>query len=201
MAVAADVPAYGRKVLGEEKRAASILSFNSSVLPGLLQTDDYASALFTESMPGTDAKKIALLVATRAQRRSVLRAAAPPSYLAVVDEAALRRPMGGPAVMAGQLRHTLDVIENHRAVRVRVLPFSCGEHPLLGGSLSLLTQPDGTAFAYVESFASGVSVVDAARVRMLTTMLDVARSKALDNVKSATLIRDYAKEYEGAHPS
>ncbi|PZT75452.1 DNA-binding protein [Streptomyces sp. AC1-42W] len=196
VAVAAEVPVYGRKVLEEEKRAARIQTFNSSVVPGLLQTENYASALFTESMPGKDAEQVALQVATRSHRRAVLDSSTPPLYWAIMDEAALRRPVGGPAVMADQFRHILDVIENNSAVRVQVLPFSCGVHPLLGGSLSLLTLRDGVTFAYVESFASGTPVDAPAEVLELTMLLDIARSKALDSRESVSLLRKYLKEYE-----
>lgn len=196
VAAAAEVPPYGRRVLEEEKRAACIRTFNSSVVPGLLQTDDYASALFTASMPGKDAKKVALHVATRSHRRAMLDSATPPQYWALMDEAALRRPVGGAAVMAGQLRRILDVIERNSAVRVQVIPFSRGVHPLLGGSLSLLTLQDGETFAYVESFASGASANTPARVVELTNLLDVARSKALDGAESVSLIRMCLAGYE-----
>lgn len=196
VAVAAEVPVYGRKVLEEEKRAARIQTFNSSVIPGLLQTENYAYALFTESMPSKDAEQVALQVVTRSHRRAVLDSATPPLYWAIMDEAALRRPVGGPAVMAEQIRHVVDVIEKNSAVRVQVLPFSCGVHPLMGGSLSLLTLRDGVTFAYVESFASGTSVDTPARVLELTTRLDIARSKALDSGESVSLLHTYLKEYE-----
>ncbi|MFE7120943.1 helix-turn-helix domain-containing protein [Streptomyces sp. NPDC057654] len=196
VAIAAEVPVYGRKVLDEEKRAARIQTFNSSVVPGLLQTEAYTSALFVESMPGKDAEKVALQVNARVHRREVLESQTPPLYWAIMDEAALRRPVGGPAIMAEQIRHTLDVIEKNSAVRIQVLPFSRGVHPLLGGSLSLLTRRDGVTFAYVESFASGTSVDAPADVLELTTLLDIARSKALDTRESVALLHRYLKEYE-----
>ncbi|MEV0282422.1 helix-turn-helix transcriptional regulator [Streptomyces sp. NPDC050610] len=196
VAVAAEVPVYGRKVLEEEKRAARIQTFNSSVVPGLLQTEPYASALFVESMPGKDAEKVALQVNARVHRRAVLESQTSPLYWAIMDEAALRRPVGGPAIMAQQIRHILDTIEQNSAVRVQVLPFSHGVHPLLGGSLSLLTRRDGVTFAYVESFASGTSVDAPADVLELTTLFDIARSKALDSRESVALLHRYLEEYE-----
>ncbi|MGW7520822.1 helix-turn-helix domain-containing protein [Streptomyces sp. NPDC054796] len=197
VAVAAEVPVYGRKVLEEEKRAARIQTFNSSVVPGLLQTKAYTTALFTESMPGKDAEKVALQVAMRSHRRAVLDSESPPLYWAIMDEAALRRPVGNRAIMAEQVRQILRMIEsNDGVVRVQVLPFSRGVHPLLGGSLSLLTLRDGVTFAYVESFASGAVVDTPADVLELTTLLDIARSKALDSGESLTLFHTYLEEYE-----
>ncbi|MCT2592239.1 helix-turn-helix transcriptional regulator [Streptomyces sp. N2-109] len=196
VARSAEIPTWGRRVLEEEKRAARIQTFNSSVVPGLLQTEPYTSALFVESMPGKDADKVALQVAMRSHRKAVLDSSAPPLYWAIMDEAALRRPVGGPAVMADQVRHILNMIESNSAVRVQVLPFARGVHPLLGGSLSLLTLRDGVTFAYVESFASGTSVDAPADVLELTTLLDVARSEALDSGESVALFTKYLKEYE-----
>lgn len=196
VARSAEIPTWGRRVLEEEKRAARIQTFNSSVVPGLLQTEPYTSALFVESMPGKDAEKVALQVATRVHRRAVLDSENPPLYWAIMDEAALRRPVGSPAIMAEQIRHILGVIESNSAVRVQVLPFTHGVHPLLGGSLSLLTLRNGVTFAYVESFASGTSVDNPADVLELTMLLDIARSKALDSRESVSLVHKYLKEYE-----
>jgi len=189
-------PKYGHKVLEQEKHAARIQTVNSSVVPGLLQTEPYVAALFSDSMPGKDAENISLQVAKRLHRREVLDSANPPLYWAIMDEAVLRRPVGGPATMTAQITHILQTIEANSAVQVQVLPFSRGGYPLLGGSLSLLTLRDGVSFAYVESFASGVSVETPADVLVLTTLLDIARAKALDSEESLALFRKYLKEYE-----
>jgi transcriptional regulator with XRE-family HTH domain len=197
VARAAEIPAWGRRVLEQEQRAARIQTFNSSVVPGLLQTEAYTSALYKESMPGKDAERLAFLVANRTHRRAVLERDAPPFYWAIMDEAALRRPVGGAEVMAEQIRRILDLIDNNSAVTVQVLPFSHGVHPLMGGSLSLLTLRDGANFGYVESFANGSSVDSPSEVLELTTLLDIARTKALDSGESRSLLHKYLMEYEG----
>lgn len=197
VARAAEIPAWGRRVLEQEQRAARIQTFNSSVVPGLLQTEAYTSALYKESMPGKDAERLAFLVANRTHRRAVLERDAPPFYWAIMDEAALRRPVGGAEVMAEQIQHILGLIDNNSAVTVQVLPFSHGVHPLMGGSLSLLTLRDGANFGYVESFANGSSVDSPSEVLELTTLLDIARTKALDSGESRSLLHKYLMEYEG----
>lgn len=196
VAVAAQTPVYGRKVLEEERRAARIQTFNSSVVPGLLQTEAYTTALYTESMPGKDAENVALQVSMRQHRRLLLDSAVPPLYWAIMDEAALRRPVGSNKIMAEQIRHIVGVIQAHSGVQVQVLPFESGVHPLLGGSLSLLTLRDGVTFAYVESFASGTSVETPADVLDLTTLFDIARAKAFDSRKSMEVMNAYLKDYE-----
>ncbi|GAB7074810.1 helix-turn-helix domain-containing protein [Streptomyces sp. S5] len=199
VAVEAEVPVYGRKVLEQERHAARIQTFNSSVVPGLLQTEAYTTALFTESMPGKDAENVALQVTARAHRQVVLASDQPPLYWAIIDESALRRPVGGSAVMAGQIRHIVNMIENNSSVCVQVLPFARGVHPLQGGSLTLLTLRDGLTFAYVESFASGRVVDSPADVLELATRYDIARSKALDSGESLAMFIKYLKEYENDH--
>ncbi|WEH29072.1 helix-turn-helix transcriptional regulator [Streptomyces sp. AM 3-1-1] len=197
VAAAAEAPKYGHQVLESEKRAARIQVFNASVVPGLLQAESYTTALYTESMPGKDAEHIAFLVAKRAHRREVLEGDKPPLYWAIVDEAALRRPVGGPAVMAEQIRHILRLVgKNTGAVKIQVVPFSSGVHPLLGGSLSLLALRDGASFAYVEAFASGVSVETPEDVAELATLLDIARTRALDTGATLDLLNEYLREYD-----
>ncbi|PJT50377.1 DNA-binding protein, partial [Streptomyces albidoflavus] len=92
--------------------------------------------------------------------------------------------------------HIVNMIENNSSVCVQVLPFARGVHPLQGGSLTLLTLRDGLTFAYVESFASGRVVDSPAEVLELTTLLDIARSKALDSRESLAMLHKYLKEYE-----
>ncbi|MFJ4435585.1 helix-turn-helix domain-containing protein [Streptomyces sp. NPDC088923] len=196
VAAAAEAPKYGHQVLEAEQRAARIQVFNASVIPGLLQAESYTTALYTESMPGRDAEHIAFLVAKRAHRREVLDGPKPPLYWAIVDEAALRRPVGGSAVMAEQMRHILRLIEGNSAVKLQVVPFASGVHPLLGGSLSVLTLRDGATFAYVESFATGVSIETPEEVAELSTLLDIARTKALNTRASVGLLNECLKEYE-----
>jgi hypothetical protein len=79
---------------------------------------------------------------------------------------------------------------------VQVLPFTQGEHPLLGGSLSLVTLQNGATIGYVESFASGDQLESPKMVLELTQLLDIARSKALPESESLELIKSYLKEYE-----
>ncbi|MEI5136783.1 helix-turn-helix transcriptional regulator [Streptomyces libani] len=195
MALDASIPDYGRAVVEREGKAARIQVFGSSLIPGLLQTEDYAHALFRESLPGESEERTNERVATRMRRQRVFKRRQAPYYWAIMDEAALKRPIGGSACMMAQLRQVLTAVEPSQ-VAVQVLPFSQGEHPMLGGSLSLLTFRNGSTTGYVESFFSGELLESPDKVLALTHMFDVARSKALPQHESLALIRDYLRRYE-----
>lgn len=195
MAQDSSIPDYRRVVLDNEATAARIQVFGSSLVPGLLQTEDYMQALFHESIPGETEEKVRERVATRMRRKRVFEQEERPVYWAIMDEAALKRPIGGRECMTEQINALLKAAESPH-VLIQVLPFTQGEHPLLGGSLSLLTLRNGDTIAYVESFASGVPVESPRKILELTQRFDIARSKALPESESLGMVRTYLKGYE-----
>jgi transcriptional regulator with XRE-family HTH domain len=194
------IPDYGRVVVSREADAVRIQVFTSSLVPGLLQTEDYARELFRASLPGQPEDRLNELVTVRMKRKAIFERKDPPFYWAIMDEAALKRPMKSATLMASQLRHLLQVTES-RHLTAQVLPFSEGAHPMLGGCLSLLTLRDGGTMAFVESFKSGETVELPKRVVELTQGFDIARSLALPEDRSLDLIRKYLGEYEDEHDS
>jgi len=125
--------------VGYEVGAAFIRQFQSSYIPGLLQTPEYAEVL-TDNM--VDAARVAPVVRLRMQRqRKLAERADPPRQYYVIDEGVIRRPVGigkEPTIMPNQLRHIADRAEHDDLVTVRVLPFSVGAHPGLSGPFTLL---------------------------------------------------------------
>ncbi|MEU7433083.1 helix-turn-helix transcriptional regulator [Streptomyces sioyaensis] len=111
MAQDASIPDYGRVVVDGESKAARIQVFGSSLIPGLLQTEDYSHALFRESLPGESEERINERVATRMRRKRVFEKEQVPYYWAIMDEAALRRPIGSIATMMAQLQYVLGAVE------------------------------------------------------------------------------------------
>ncbi|SEE53867.1 Helix-turn-helix domain-containing protein [Streptomyces sp. 2112.3] len=200
MAQDASIPDYGRAVLDEETKAARIQVFESSLIPGLLQTNAYAHALIRKSLPGECEERVCELAATRMRRKRVFDREESPFYWAIMDEAALKRPVGGAKCMTEQIDHILTMTQSPHT-SIQVLPFNQGEHPLLAGSLTLLTLRNGTATGYAESFASGESVESPRRVLQLTQRFDIARSMALPEDGSLDLIRSYLREYEDEEDS
>lgn len=188
------IPDYSRKAVSKEPEALRIQVFNSSIVPGLLQTPEYARALFRRSLPTESDEQVDERVAFRMKRQRILGRDEPPCYWGIMDEAALKRPFRDAACMAEQIRHLARIAERPH-VTVQVLPFSKGAHVMLGGSLTLHSLPDGTTIAVVESFDSGEPVESPRRVLELTQKFDFARSLALTSEESMDLIRTYLKEY------
>jgi len=130
------VPAWMRSYLGLEQAARLIRSYDLQLIPGLLQTREYARAVF--SLPGGSCgERAERQLAVRMRRQEILHRAEPPHVWAVIDEAALRRPVGGTTVMRAQLEHLLE-ISKLRHVNLQMLPFRSGGHPVGGGPVVLL---------------------------------------------------------------
>lgn len=194
------IPEYSRTFLSKEPAAERIQVFTSSLVPGLLQTQDYARELFRRSLPRDSDDVRNERVGIRMWRQRILDREDAPPYWAIMDEAALRRSARDRSIMAGQMLHLLSIGIRPRVV-VQVLPFSAGMHPMLGGGVTLMTLKDGETIAQVESFASEEGVSSARPVVDLTERFDLARSMALTQDESLDLIRVYLKEYEDERDS
>lgn len=126
-----------------EAEALAISAFQSSVVHGLLHTADYARAQHENSMPRLGPDQINLQIEAKLARQRILTQANPPSFAVVLDEAALRRLVGGHRVMADQLAKILDMSALPN-ITVQVLPFELGAHPALEANFSILQLPDPT---------------------------------------------------------
>jgi transcriptional regulator with XRE-family HTH domain len=130
------VPVWMRHYIGLEQAAVLIRSYDVQYVPGLLQAPGYARAVL--GLPGGPAgERAERALEVRMQRQQVLHREQPPCLWAVIDEAALRRPIGGTAVMRAQVEHLLE-ITRLRHVNVQVLPFRAGGHHAGGGPVTLL---------------------------------------------------------------
>ncbi|GHF43838.1 helix-turn-helix domain-containing protein [Streptomyces morookaense] len=185
---------YSREVVAQERKALRIQVFTSSLIPGLLQTEDYARELFLAGMPGKTPDQISAHVTARMNRQCLFEADDPPYYWAIIDEAALKRPTVNKKFMTAQLDRLLRAADSS-LITVQILPFRQALHPMLGGSLTLLTLKDGGTVALVESFDSGEAVDAPKKLVELVQRFDVARSMALPEPESLDLIRDYLEEY------
>ncbi|MFJ2113356.1 Scr1 family TA system antitoxin-like transcriptional regulator [Streptomyces sp. NPDC087850] len=191
----ASMPDYGPEFLRKEQKAIRIEVFNTSVFPGLLQTERYAREMFQAGIPGESDEKIEARVAIRTKRQSILEREEPPFYWAIIDEAVLARPMANRALMREQLERLVQAVRNPH-ITVQVVPFSAGLHAMLGGSITLLTLEDGATIALLESFGSGEPVDSPKRIIELEQRFNLVRSKALPEDESLDLIRRYLKGYE-----
>ncbi|MFF8033042.1 MULTISPECIES: helix-turn-helix domain-containing protein [unclassified Streptomyces] len=119
-------PTY-RDFISLESQASAMRTLETTVIPGLLQTPEYARAVTEAALEGTSEERLDALVEVRLARQDVLRADPPLELSAVLDEAVLRRQVGGPGVMARQLTRLVEAARLPQ-VRLQVLPFTAGAH-------------------------------------------------------------------------
>ncbi|GAA2809923.1 helix-turn-helix transcriptional regulator [Kitasatospora sp. CM 4170] len=188
-------PEYAEK----EAEALHIRLFEIGVISGLLQTAEYAAAY--ESAPvqrGTATQqqadeRIRFLLA----RQALLERPSPPLVHAVIDEWSLRRPIGGPAVMAAQLRH-LELLTSKPNMTIQVAPIRLGEHRPFAHPVTLLTMPNRTMLGYTESHQRGFLERDPETVASWARDYDRLQVEALPLAASLELIRIVRKEFESA---
>jgi transcriptional regulator with XRE-family HTH domain len=135
------LPPWFRTYVDLESAATLIRTYEGQFVPGLLQTDDYMRAVVRGAHLEESAEEVGRRVRLRMARQTLLTREHPPRLWAVVDEAALRRPVGGPGVMKGQLERLLDATELPN-VTLQILSLDTGAHPAMVGSFSVLRFPD-----------------------------------------------------------
>ncbi|MEU6660479.1 helix-turn-helix transcriptional regulator [Streptomyces sp. NPDC046821] len=177
-----------------ETQAATIMEYGAMLIPGLLQTPDYARAVFLDFQPTAPDEVIEKLLTARVARARLLENPTKPLLWVVLDEAALRRPVGGPAVMAENLRHIKNLMLKRRAV-VQVLPFEAGGHASLHGPVKLMHFADAPPLTYIEAPAVGWLLDDPATVARHQLSYDLLRANALTPRQSLALISSLAEEY------
>ncbi|MFI7078431.1 helix-turn-helix domain-containing protein [Micromonospora sp. NPDC049903] len=151
------LPSWFQSYLGLEAAAALIRSYEVQFVPGLLQTREYARAVVLLGHGQASPAEIDRRVDLRMRRQEVLHRTKPPRLWAVVDEAALRRPIGGPQVMRGQLEALLKATQTPN-VRVQVIPFAAGGHAAAGGAFTILRfgDQDLPDIVYIEQLTSAI---------------------------------------------
>jgi len=177
-----------------ETEALSARLFQTSFIPGLLQTERYAWAVLDTAMPKVESSVIEQRLRARVERAKVLaRAEGPLELWVVLDEAAIRRVVGGPDVMREQLDR-LTVECDKRNVILQVLPFDSGAHPAMVGSFVVLDFPNPAdpELVYVEGIAGDDIVEGHNEIRRFGVMFDQLRAMALSPRDSAALIADVA---------
>ncbi|MDB4873267.1 MAG: transcriptional regulator, family [Gemmatimonadales bacterium] len=183
--------------VGMEAEATEVHNYGSEWVPGLLQTEAYARAILNaEPRPPSDAE-IQGRVEARIARQSILTGDEPVQLWAVLNEAVLRRTVGGPGVMREQL---LALVKKSRMrnVKIQILPFSRGAHPAMFGAFTLLSIDLGEAavseYAYVENRAGALLMDKVPEVETHRLAFDSLRAEALDSKESIALIEQAANE-------
>ncbi|WNV86600.1 helix-turn-helix transcriptional regulator [Umezawaea sp. Da 62-37] len=182
--------------LSVEEAAASLLVFETSVVLGLLQTEDYARTWLRAEDPGIPNADLERFVKLRMTRQRLLgRESGGLTLWAIFDEAVLRRKVGGPEIMRAQLGHLLTMSEQSN-ITIQVLPFEVGAHVAASGSFTLVEfeQPTDPEIGYVDCAAGNVYAEKPAQVRRLKTNFHHLTSLALPPQKSLSFIRKAQKE-------
>jgi transcriptional regulator with XRE-family HTH domain len=143
--------------VGLEEAASRIRAYELQFVPGLLQTPEYARAVTLLGHGGADGAEIDRRVSLRMARQALLDSPRAPHLWVVLDEAVLRRPVGRPDVMRGQLRHLLACAQRP-GITLQVLPFRVGGHAAAGGPFSILrfAEPDLPDIVYLEQLTSAL---------------------------------------------
>lgn len=151
------LPNWFEVYIGLEEAASRIRCYEVQFVPGLLQTEDYARAVTLLGHPDAPGHEVERRVGLRMRRQSLLEGDDPPHFWAVVDEAALRRPLGGVEVMRRQLRHLIELTELPH-VTLQVVPFDLGGHAAAGGPFSILrfAERDLPDVVYLEQLTSAL---------------------------------------------
>ncbi|WP_026150486.1 helix-turn-helix domain-containing protein [Streptomyces prunicolor] len=183
--------------IGLETDAASLRVYDPQVVPGLLQTREYAEALITGALPESAPADVEKRVQVRLRRQERISAAENPLRLwAVLDEAALRREVGNKQVMIGQLEGLIEMSQLPH-VTVQVIPFAMGAHPGVSGQYAILEFPDAadSSVVYIEGVTSDLYLEKAQDVQKYSVMYEHLRAQALNADQSREFISDVAKEY------
>lgn len=192
-------PEYATLIEFEEE-AAKVSAASLGMVPGLAQTPAYARALMIDGPVKLSEQEIESRVEIRAKRQEILTASDDPTVLwAVLDEAVVRRTVGEPEVMRGQLERLMELAHLPN-VTLQVVPFSAGAHPAIAGPFSILESPsdeDGlpdTATVYLETVVSQVLMEDQQQVQVYETAFQRAIAKALPVAATIALIAQAARD-------
>jgi hypothetical protein len=151
------LPTWFQNYLDLEQAAELIRTYELQFVPGLLQTDAYARAVIALGRHDAARPEIARRAQLRIARQRVLERPEPPRLWAVLDEAVLRRPIGGTAVLRDQIQSLIDACDLQN-VRLQILPFDRGGHSAVGGAFSILRFPHHEVpdIVYIEHLTSGL---------------------------------------------
>lgn len=189
------LPEWFQVYVSLESEAETLREYESELVPGLLQTEDYAQAIL-QTAPNTEPDdEIERTVAARLARQEALtRERNPVRFWAVLNEAVARRMVGGPKTMASQLLHLVEMSRLPN-VAIQIMPFDVGAHAAMRSSFHILRFPESTDrhVVYVETQTGSLYMEDPADVERYILMYDYLRGKALGAEESAEWMRQVAK--------
>jgi transcriptional regulator with XRE-family HTH domain len=189
------LPSEYSSYIGLETEALSMRTYQQQLIPGLVQTEDYARAVIRATRPDDDDAAIDRRVAVRLDRQSALADDHPMNLWAVIDESAIRRVVGGPEVMRAQLDRLAEVAERP-GIQLQVLPFATGAHAAMAASFVILGfQAPDPDVVYIDTGTSALFVEESPDVDAYRLMFDHLRASALAPGESLRLFRATAQAF------
>ncbi|WP_017623637.1 helix-turn-helix domain-containing protein [Nocardiopsis chromatogenes] len=175
--------------IGLEAEAAAVYEYSASIVPGLLQTEDYMAALMESSagLISTQDEKVKRIEARLERQRSLMERADPARLWMILDEAALRRKVGGEEVMRKQIMHLIDVNQRPN-VDLQVLPFDVGAHAAAGFQFSLLVFSETDSIVYIEADQDGLYLEEEEQIERYRLVFDRLQASAESVERSNSLL-------------
>jgi transcriptional regulator with XRE-family HTH domain len=187
------LPAAWKQLIDFESQAAALYNYEPLFIPGLLQTGDYARAVIQAGNKELSDEEVDFLVRTRLGRQALLSRHEGPVLAAIVDEMVLRRPIGEPGVMRGQLQHLLNMARRSR-IDLRVVPFSVGAYCGLEGPAMIMEFPSQPTLVAIEVRGASGLLEEPPVIRRVKLAWQALRAVALSAEDSARLIANIAGE-------
>jgi transcriptional regulator with XRE-family HTH domain len=181
-------PDWFQGALALERRAIEIREYQMVVMPGLLQTEDYARALIRPAQPWASSAKVEELVRARMSRQDLLAAPDRPLSWFVIDQVVIDRVTGDTAVMRDQLDFLLKLVDEY-AIRFQIVPNATALHPGLAGAIRIMSFDDRPTIVYTEHALGGVLSDQDEAVRHCTAIFSALQSEAMSPGDSAEFIR------------
>ncbi|MGW4642194.1 helix-turn-helix domain-containing protein [Sphaerisporangium sp. NPDC004334] len=185
-------PAHLRPWLEQEEEAEVLRSWEPILIPGLLQTEAYAHAMFSAA-PGLTPQEVGERLASRMQRQSILQRDRPPATSFIMDEAVIRRCVGSTEVLREQLRFLLEVAQQPK-VTIQIVPYDAGEHCGLAGGFIIAERNGSPYAAYTDAQPNGRTIEDRQVIVELTARYDAVRAEALPFKQSLRLIQEVVNQ-------
>nr|WP_133740697.1 helix-turn-helix transcriptional regulator [Actinorugispora endophytica] len=183
------LPAWCRRVVDVEQAASEIRTYHPLLVPGLLQTEEYARHVLLVSRPKDTAAEIDVLVREHMRRQAVLDRERPPRLLVVLEEGVLRRPTGGRELMRRQLGRLLEACD-HPGTAIQVVPYESEHHPGLSNAFTLFTVPGKETVLHVETRRPGAPTSDPETVDDHVELFGDLRGAALPLRTSRRLVAE-----------
>lgn len=189
------IPSSYANLIGLESEAATIRSYEPELVPGLLQTADYARAIIRAGRPADTSQEIERRVEVRMERQEVLVRAdpRPPKVSVVLNEGVLLRRVGSAEIMRAQIEHLMRKRDRANVV-VQILPFSAGEHPSMVGPFTMMTFLDAAdpGVVNVENHTGSHALETPEEIRSYEEIWDAIQAKAASPDDSRAMMRTYA---------